>query len=543
MTAWDFAALWSRIAAVQPRRPALLHGDTALSWAEFDRAAAAVAAALHEAGVRRGDIAALCLPNTPEHLICLAGCLRSGITPANVNPRYQVPELGALLDVLQPAAVFFDAPHTDAFAELRTRGPATALWCRTGTAGTEGWSRPLADLLADLTGPAPTPTSEPTDLILKCTGGTTGIPTPVRWTVGTLFEHLNDRNPWARHDTSRPLNRASLPALVDARLAVAGPLAHGSAMTRALGALCAGGAVITTPAARYDPRAVLDSVELHAADTLAIVGDAHARPLAAALAEQPGRWDLTDLRTITSSGATWTAWVKTALLDQVPHLVLTESLGSTEATGLGSVTATRGHVPPTGVFTLGQHARVLTANGAPARAGTIGRVGVSHPHPTGVHPTGDLPADKYLHADGATYLLSGDHVRLLDARHFAFLGRDADCINTGGEKVYAPEVAEVLATHPAVADVAVLGIPDPRLGHAVAALLTLRHGDADTDTDTDTDTVLAHARSQLAGYKIPRTVRLVDTIPRTPAGKIDLVAARTLLSPGARTPANPPAAR
>jgi 3-oxocholest-4-en-26-oate---CoA ligase len=96
MTGWDFAALWWRIAALQPHQPALLHGDTAISWAEFDGQATAVAAALRSAGLDRGDVVAICLPNVPEHIICLAACLRSALTPANVNPRYRGPELDRL---------------------------------------------------------------------------------------------------------------------------------------------------------------------------------------------------------------------------------------------------------------------------------------------------------------------------------------------------------------------------------------------------------------------------------------------------------------
>src|SRR5712691_1882321 len=131
MSGWDFASLWWRIAAAQPHRPALLHGSTVISWAELDSGAAAVSATLHAAGLRRGDVAALCLPNTPEHLICLAGCLRSGITPANLNPRYRIPEMDGLARQLQPAAVFFDTLQLDVFDRLRPRFPGTLLWCQT----------------------------------------------------------------------------------------------------------------------------------------------------------------------------------------------------------------------------------------------------------------------------------------------------------------------------------------------------------------------------------------------------------------------------
>jgi acyl-coenzyme A synthetase/AMP-(fatty) acid ligase len=290
-----------------------------------------------------------------------------------------------------------------------------------------------------------------------------------------------------------------------------------------MGALCAGGAVITVPGSSYDPDRVLDTVMQQRADTLAIVGDAYARPLTSVIGARLGA-DLSALRTVTSSGAPWTAQVKTELLALVGHLRLVETLGATEATGLGSSLARLGDVPATGSFDLGRHARVFHPDGTPTAVGETGQVAVHRPLPVGLHPHGTLPPHRYLHADdGRIYLLSGDLVRLQPGRRIALLGREQDCINTGGEKVYAPDVAAVLLAHPHVADAAVLAVPDTRLGSTVGGLLQLHAGGRLTQ-------VLGDIRGDLAGYKIPRVVRAVAAIPRTPAGKVDLVRARQLLS-------------
>ncbi|CUU56547.1 Acyl-CoA synthetase (AMP-forming)/AMP-acid ligase II [Parafrankia irregularis] len=516
-TPWTLTALWQHIATLQPHTTALVHRDLAWTWAEFDTAAAAVADDLRLRGVAPGQVVALCLPNVPEHLVSLAAVLRLGATPAQLNPRHRSRELDQLLRLLRPAATISDPDSGSHIAALHASDrlrEATQI-------------RPLgAHLLlvasaAERLSSVP-PRDESTEhIMIKCTGGTTGTPQAVAWRVVDILTNLNAHNPWARHDLTRSPARTTL-ALADARIVVASPLSHGSGLTRALGALCAGGMVITVPGASYDPAGVLDAVIRHRADTLAIVGDAYARPLIDIIRTR-SEVDLSTLRTVTSSGAPWTTEAKTELLALVPHLRLVETFGATEATGLGSSLARSGQVPATGHFDLGRHAQVFGADGTPTRVGEIGRVAVHEPLPAGIHPQGALPADRYVHSDdGRTYLLSGDLVRLLPSRKIELLGRGQDCINTGGEKVYAPEVAAALLAHPHVADAAVLAVPDTRLGSAVGCVLQLRAGGRLAQ-------VLGDIRGDLAGYKIPRVVRVVAAIPRTPAGKVDLVCARQLL--------------
>lgn len=520
---WDLARLWHALASSGPHRAALRHGDLTITWRQFDTAAAAVAQELRTASLRRGDVAALCLPNRSEYLVFFAGALRCGVAPCGVNFRYRPGELVTLLRRIVPAVVFYDTADTATIAAIRRELPAVRLWCATG----DGTDRPTLDarLLLDTDPDVQRLDSSAEDVLLKCTGGTTGAPVVVRWRVGDVLIQLNRHNPWRRHDLrdtpdDRPITGG------EARLLVASPLMHGSGMTRALGALCAGGTVITMPGRSFHAEAVLDAAAHHAVDSIAIVGDAHALPLADALDAQPGCWPLPKLATITSSGAAWTRTVKQRLLRRLPHIQLVESLGATEATGLGFSVATASEIPPTGQFTLGPHAAVFRPDHTPAMPGDTGLIAVSWPHPLGLHPNGQLPAARFVHHDGRRYLLSGDHVRALSGGRFTFLGREDDCINTGGEKVYAPEVTEVLTSHPAVVDAAVFGLPCPRFGSTVAALLHLR-------PDACLDTVLAHARAGLASFKIPTVVLNVPVIPRTAAGKVDLAAARALITAAA----------
>ncbi|WP_199515937.1 AMP-binding protein [Nucisporomicrobium flavum] len=509
------------MAANQPQRPALIHGGRSLTWGQFDAAAAGFAATLREAGVRRGDVVAMCLPNVLEYLVLFAGALRCGASPCGVNYRYLPHELSTLLGRLHPAVVCHMAGS--GAERLAVQLPGVRLWHAVEPAAAGPF-----DPLLQSGGDREPIQSRPDDVLLKCTGGTTGAPVALRWRVGDILEQLNRHNPWHQHDLTTPV---LVPSVGDRpRLLVASPLMHGSGLNRALGALCAAGTVITLPISSFDPALLLDIAAKRRATALAIVGDAHATTLAEALDAEPHRWRLPALSTITSSGAAWTQPVKQRLLTHLPHVRLSESLGATEATGLGFSTATMDTVPATGEFMLGHAARIFTDDRVPAEPGETGSIGVSTPHPVGLHPAGTLPDERFVSHDGRRYLMSGDRVLAIDENRFKLLGRSDDCINTGGEKVFAPEVTDALLRYPGVRDAAVLGVPHPRLGCTVTALVQLRPGTTVSD-------VAAHARHELAGFKVPAIVLAVPEIPRTPAGKPDLTAARSAVLENLRRPA------
>ncbi|MEU5662119.1 AMP-binding protein [Streptomyces longwoodensis] len=515
----DLASLWRRIATDHPDRPALIHGSSTVTWQQFDHQAAVLAAHLRRRGVSRGDVAALALPNRPEHLICLAACLRIGVVPANVNYRYQARELDGTLAMLKPSAVFLAPEQLSAMSAVRTGFPDCRTWIATGREEVPAWAERLEEILqaGNSQGAGEQCSSSPDDTIIKCTGGTTGEPAAIRWRVGDLARNLNTHNPWLRRSnapTADPI------PVADARLVVASPLMHGSGQTRALGALCAGGTVITVP--HPGPSAIWDAVAQHRADTLAIVGDPLARPLATALHRRPNRWDLSSLSAITSSGAPWSQQVKRSLLGALPQVQLIETLGATEATGIGFSVATAAFVPATGTFDLGPHAVVLRSDGTSASVGQSGLLAVSAPHPLGLHPSGSLPPERFRISGGTTYLISGDHARLTAERRILLLGRDSECVSVGGEKVYLPEITRVLLTHPQVQDAAVVPLAHPVRGHTLGALLQLKTGATVED-------VRRYSRGQLADFKVPRTIVRVDAIPRSEAGKLDIPAACTRL--------------
>ena len=135
--------------------------------------------------------------------------------------------------------------------------------------------------------------------------------------------------------------------------------------------------------------------------------------------------------------------------------------------------------------------------------------------PLGYHRDPEKTSATFPVIGGERYVIPGDWVIVQDDRHIEFLGRGSGVVNTGGEKVYPLEVEEALLTHPAVADAAVVGVPDPRFGEVVAAVVE-RTGDVTADE------LIAHVDAQLAGYKKPRHILFRDSLDRTPTGKVDI---------------------
>jgi acyl-coenzyme A synthetase/AMP-(fatty) acid ligase len=221
-----------------------------------------------------------------------------------------------------------------------------------------------------------------------------------------------------------------------------------------------------------------------------------------------------------SSGVAWTDDVKRALLERHPML-LTEVLASSEGGPYAiAQVASVEDLPSRFVLTPGTV--VLDEQGEQVEPGSdrIGMLAFTGPMPRGYHGDPEKTAGVFFDRGGERYVMPGDFVRLREDNSIEFLGRGSGVVNTGGEKVYPGEVEDVLLTHPDVADCAIVGVPDERWGEAVAAVVALKRGEATPDELVD------HVGAQLAGYKKPRHVVVVDALPRGPNAKLDLPAVR-----------------
>ncbi|MFI5048156.1 MAG: acyl-CoA synthetase, partial [Acidimicrobiia bacterium] len=214
-----------------------------------------------------------------------------------------------------------------------------------------------------------------------------------------------------------------------------------------------------------------------------------------------------------------------------PQASFYDSLGASEAVGFGlSLTSHRGEAS-TARFRLGVNARVLDADDHDVVPGAAGILAVTDS--TGVSYYNDpvRSAATFRVIDGRRYAVLGDWAVPHADGTITLLGRGSGCINTGGEKVWPEEVEASLKTHPAVLDAVVVGVPDAEWGEAVAAVVATRQRSTDADRDAPTAHELAEwVATQLARYKRPRRVELVDEVQRTTVGKPDYEWARSLLT-------------
>ena len=527
MTDWNFADVWDVVAATSPERPAVSQGTVRRDWAAFEQRAASVAGALVAAGLGRQAKVAQYLYNSPEYLESLYACFKAALVPVNTNYRYTDDELLYLWDNSDAEAVIFHSSFTERVERIRDRLPKVKLWLcvvEDGAPATPEWAADYAQLAGKDPEAAPSAavTRSGDDMLFIYTGGTTGMPKGVMWRQDDLFAVLN-RTASVRYPEDgglagvRPvLERPSkYPA---SRLVPGPPLMHGTGLFTAMSVLSSGGSVVMPTGRHLDVAALLDLIEAERVTEMSIVGDAFAKPILAALDAEPGRWDISSLWLIISSGVMWSAEVKAGLLRHNPKLTLVDTLGSSEAVGMARSTSRAGATSSTADFVLGPDTKVLTDDGREVQPGSgeRGRLALRGRGPVGYYKDPDKSASTFLVIDGQRWAVPGDFATVGEDGTVQLLGRGSVCINTGGEKVFPEEVEEVLKRHPGVADAVVVGVPDDRFGETVTAVVEPEPGSRPAPEE-----LIDWVRGRLAAYKAPRHVVEVDTIGRSPSGKVD----------------------
>lgn len=523
-TDWNFADLWEAIALVQPDRPAVVRGDAVLTWSEWERRSDAVAARLLAAGLIRGARVAQYLTNSAEYLESLFASFKAAMAPVNTNYRYVADELAYLWIDAGVEAVMFHGQFTDNAAEVRDRIPSVKLWLWVddGTGPCPEWAEPYeAAASSGSRRPSDSPERSGDDLYLLYTGGTTGAPKGVMWRQDDLLCVLN-RTSSVKYDEAEGVGCVArcLAAAGDERPrgVPAAPLMHGTAAFSAFGILDSGGAVVLTVDPRFDPEALLDTIERERVTDVSIVGDAFAKPLLDALDAEPERWDVSSLRVMLSSGVMWSAPVKEGLLRHAPDLLCVDTLGSSEAVGLARSISSRRGTARTAGFKLGPDAQVIREDGTPVEPGSgeVGLVALAGRGPIGYFNDPVKSAGTFREIAGRRWTTPGDHATVDTDGTVTLLGRGSGCINTGGEKVFPEEVEEVLKLRPEVHDAVVMGAPHERFGQQVVAFVEPAAGAA-----VDVDSLLTHTRERLAAYKVPRRIAVVESIGRAVNGKVD----------------------
>lgn len=514
------------IAETRPDQECLVFRNRRLTWSEVTDRTRRLAQYLNSRGLgrhtERADLANHCsgqdhlaiyLHNGNEYLEAMLGAFKAGVAPFNVNYRYVADELLYLLTDSRATGIVYHSRFAPLLGPLLPALPTLDLLLQVPDES-ESDLLPGAVWYEDAvsTGlPTPMHQSSPDDLYILYTGGTTGMPKGVMWRQSdALVECFGGLR------TAETIEDF-LAAATGRRALIAPPFMHGAGHWVSFGTWNSGGTVfIPSVPERLDPVDIWSMVERERIDFMLIVGDAFARPLIDEL--EQGSYDLSSLMVLLSGGASLSAHLKEALLTHVPHLMIIDGLGSSEAGGQLSHVSAAGNAG-TGLFPLAPNNHVLSEEFdrvlEPGHTG-IGWLAKSGRLALGYLEDPDKTARTYPVIDGVRYVVPGDRARLHLDGTVELLGRDSVTINSGGEKIFAEEVEAAIKPHPDVADCVVAGRPSERWGQEVVALVQVRPG-----RQVEPASILELAEKHIARFKLPKEIVFVDRVLRSPSGKAD----------------------
>ncbi|MGW1917640.1 long-chain-fatty-acid--CoA ligase [Streptomyces sp. NPDC002076] len=476
-------------ARTHPDRAALRLGDAAMSYRTLDQGSARMAGLLQDRGVKPGDRVAVMLPNVPEFALAYFGVLRAGGIVVPMNPLLKSREIAYYLGDSGARLLFaWDAFADEARAGAQ-QGQAEVVVVGAGGFGPPLASAPSAEDLADR--------HEDDTAVILYTSGTTGQPKGAELTHANLTRNCEI--------VANELFEIGAADVIFGGL----PLFHAFGQTCTLNAAVASGACLTL-LPRFDAAKALRILAEHGVTVFAGVPTVYSR-----LVRQPGRdaYDISRLRVALAGGAAMPVHVLHDFQAAFDCVVL-EGYGLSETSPVASFNTLQAGPRPGSVGTPvpGVEMRVVDNNGKKVAHGETGEIvirghNVMKRYWRRPEETATAIRDGWLH--------TGDLGRIDQDGYFWIVGRKKDVIIRGGYNVYPREVEDVLYEHPAVADAAVIGLPDADLGEEVGAAVVLRPG-----AQATAEELREYVKRQVAAYKYPRKVWIVDALPKGPTGKI-----------------------
>ncbi|MBA9001785.1 acyl-CoA synthetase [Thermomonospora cellulosilytica] len=520
---YNLADLLEIMAEAGPDRPALVAGAERRTYRELDERASRVAHHLAAAGVRPGEHVAILSWNRAEWLESMFGIFKIRAVPVPVNYRYVSAELRHVLADSDAVALIGERSLLARVEEVRADLPGLRHLMVLEDGGDQeipGAVR-YEDALKDASPADDFPERSNDDHYIMYTGGTTGYPKGVVWRCEDIFfGALGGGNILGEPITS-PEALAENAAKPPMAVLDCAPVMHGAGQWVALMGLFGGTKVVLYTEHAFDPVTALNLVAAEQANVIMLVGDVMGRPIARELAT--GRYEVSSLLAVASGGAPLTDAVKDEIRATLPHVMFLDTYGASETGACGPAV---GGKEGTARFQMGPGITVLDDDLRPVRPGEIGRLARSGHIPLGYYNDPEKTATTFFtDAEGTRWSVPGDFATLAEDGTIVLLGRGSLVINTGGEKVYPEEVEVALKDHPDVYDCVVVGLPDERFGQCVSAVVAPRPG-----AEPTLEELTGFLRDRLAGYKLPRRLKLVPEVRRTAVGKSDYKWARTVLT-------------
>ncbi|MCE7001378.1 acyl-CoA synthetase [Kibdelosporangium philippinense] len=510
---FNIADLVEHAVDVVPERVAAICGDRRVTYSQLEERVNRLAHYLAAQGVGKGSHVGVYSRNSIQAVETMLAAYKLRAVAVNVNYRYVASELRYIFEDADLVALVHERCYADKVAMARTNKLEHVIVVDDDSgldyAGCEyehalsqgGPERDFAPRSAD-------------DTYILYTGGTTGNPKGVVWRHEDVWRVLGGgidfmtgarvEDEWHQANTGLQYSLIRFPIP---------PLIHGATQWAALQSFFSGGTVVFVP--QFEPHEVWRTIEKHKAQIILITGDAMARPMIEAL--QEGQYDTSSVVAIASTAALFSPSVKDQYLAALPNVVITDSIGSSEA-GFSGLSIVQKGVEHRGGprVKIDADNTVIDENNNPVPPGVVGRLARSGNIPLGYYKDEAKTKALFTEVNGKRYVVPGDFARVEEDGTVTLLGRGNMCVNSGGEKIFPEEVEGALKSHPDVFDALVIGVPDERFGQRVAAVVQPRPGKTPTLSSLD-----AHARSEIAGYKVPRSLWLVDEVKRSPSGKPD----------------------
>ena len=496
----NLATMLRESANAHPEKPLCHVNDLTFTYAQVDEISGRVASALLATGLQRGDKVAVQLPNLPQFLFTYFGLMKAGMVMVPLNPLLRAPEVAYhLQDSEAKVLITFEMFAEEAFkGASEVEGVTTYVVNLPGNdqrpEGTKHYDELyFADDTRDIV-----PTDADETAVLLYTSGTTGKPKGAELThvnfymnctiAGELFEFRDD----------------------DIGVAVL-PLFHVFGLSSVLNVTVRyGGTMVLVP--RFELPPVIDAIERHRCTIFSGVPTMYFGLLQA---DTSGR-DLSSLRVGVSGGAPIPGEVIRAFEEKFPGCVVLEGYGLSESTSTTTfnINAEQRKVLSIGKPIWGVTVQVVDEDDKPLPAGeeNVGEIVIrGHNIMKGYYNKPEATAEAFK----GGWFHTGDLGYADDDGFFYIVDRKKDLVIRGGYNVYPREVEEVLYEHPAVAEAAVIGRPDPKLGEEVVAYVALKPG-----ASAEPDELISFTKERLAAYKYPREVRVVDELPKGATGKI-----------------------